>query len=67
LAVKVTANGTSIFCGEEGWEEEDGAGLLISQRVDSKKQLSTPADFRCFRKHWDKEGVHEDGFEVGLQ
>jgi len=29
--VKVTANGTSIFCGEEGWEEEDGARLPISQ------------------------------------
>jgi len=29
-AVEVTTNGTSIFCGEEGWEEEDGAGLPIS-------------------------------------
>jgi len=29
-AVEVTVNGTSIFCEEEGWEEEDGAGLPIS-------------------------------------
>jgi len=29
LAVKVTANGTSVLCGEEGWEEEDGSRLLI--------------------------------------
>ena len=31
LAVEVTTNSTSIFCREEGWEEEDGARLLISQ------------------------------------
>ena len=30
-AVEVTTNGTSIFCGEKGWEEEDGARLQISQ------------------------------------
>ena len=30
-AVEVTTNGTSIFCREEGWEEEDGARLQISQ------------------------------------
>jgi len=29
LAIKVTANGTSIFCGEEGWEEKDGARLQV--------------------------------------
>jgi len=26
-AIEVTANGASIFCGEERWEEMDGAGL----------------------------------------
>ena len=28
---KSLTNSTSIFCREEGWEEEDGARLLISQ------------------------------------
>ena len=27
LAVKVTVNSASIFCGEEIWKETDGAGL----------------------------------------
>ena len=30
-AVKVTANSTSIFYGEERWEEKDGARLQISE------------------------------------
>ena len=30
-AVKVTANGASVLCREEGWEEEDGTRLQISQ------------------------------------
>ena len=29
--VKVTANSAGIFCGEEGWEEKDGARLQISK------------------------------------
>ena len=29
--VKVTANGTSILCGEERWEKMNGAGLQISE------------------------------------
>jgi len=28
-AVKVTANGAGVLCGEEGWKEEDGSRLLI--------------------------------------
>jgi len=32
-----------------------------------KKKLPTSSDFGCFRKYWDKEGVHEDGSEVGVQ
>ena len=31
LAIKVTANSTSIFCGEEGQEEKDGARLQVSK------------------------------------
>jgi len=27
--VKITTDGTSILCGEERWEEEDGVGLLV--------------------------------------
>jgi len=27
LAVEVTTNGASIFCGKEGWKEANGAGL----------------------------------------
>jgi len=30
LTVQVTTNGTSILCGEERWEKEDGAGLPLS-------------------------------------
>ena len=30
-AVKVTANGTGIFCGKERWEEMDGVRLQISE------------------------------------
>ena len=30
-AIEVTTNGTGIFCGEERWEEMDGAGLQISE------------------------------------
>ena len=30
-AVEVTADGTSVLCREEGWEEEDGVRLQISQ------------------------------------
>jgi len=30
LAVKVTANSASVFCGKERWKEEDGTGLQIS-------------------------------------
>jgi len=30
-AVKVTTNGAGILCGEERWEETDGAGLQISE------------------------------------
>jgi len=30
-AVEVTANSTGILCGEERWEETDGAGLQISE------------------------------------
>jgi len=29
LAIKVTANGTGIFCGKEGWEEKNGARLQV--------------------------------------
>ena len=29
-AVKVTTNSASVLCGEEEWEEEDGARLSIS-------------------------------------
>ena len=29
LAIKVTANGASVLCGEEGWEEENGSKLPI--------------------------------------
>ena len=28
-AIKVSTNSTGVFCGEEGWEEEDGSRLLI--------------------------------------
>ena len=28
-AIKVTTNGASVFCGEEGWKEENGIRLLI--------------------------------------
>jgi len=27
LAIEVTVNSTSVLCGEERWEEKDGAGL----------------------------------------
>jgi len=30
-AIKVTINGTSIFCRKEGWEEKDGARLQVSK------------------------------------
>ena len=30
-AIQVTTNGAGIFCRKEGWEEEDGARLQISQ------------------------------------
>ena len=30
-AIKVIVNGPSILCREEGWEEENGARLQISQ------------------------------------
>jgi len=29
-AVKITADGTSILCREEGWKKEDSSGLSIS-------------------------------------
>jgi len=29
LAVEVTTNSTGILCRKKGWEEADGAGLLI--------------------------------------
>ena len=29
-AIKITTNGTSVLCRKKGWEEEDGARLLIS-------------------------------------
>jgi len=28
---EVTSNGTGILCREEGWEEENGARLLVPQ------------------------------------
>ena len=28
-AVEITANGTSVLCREERWEEKDGAGLQV--------------------------------------
>ena len=31
LAIEVTANGAGVFHREEGWEEENGARLQISQ------------------------------------
>ena len=31
LAIEITANGTGVLCREEGWEEEDGTRLQISQ------------------------------------
>ena len=31
LAIKVTTNGTSIFCRKEGWEEKDGTRLQVSK------------------------------------
>ena len=27
--LKIASNGTSVLCGKEGWEEEDGLGLLL--------------------------------------
>ena len=30
-ATQVTTNSTSVFCREEGWEEEDGARLSLSK------------------------------------
>jgi len=33
----------------------------------SQEQLPTPIDIGRPRKHWDKEGVYEDGPEVGIQ
>ena len=30
-AIKVTANGASIFCGKEGQEEKDGVRLQVSK------------------------------------
>ena len=29
LAIKVTTNGASVFCGKEGWKEENSIRLLI--------------------------------------
>jgi len=29
-AIQIAANGTSVLCRKEGWEEEDGAGLSLS-------------------------------------
>ena len=29
-AIQITANSAGVLCRKEGWEEEDGAGLLIS-------------------------------------
>ena len=37
LAIEITANGASVLCRKERWEEEDGARLQIPQRVDSQK------------------------------
>ena len=34
LAIKVTANGASVLCGEKRWKEVDGARLQISEQVD---------------------------------
>ena len=31
LAVKITTNGAGVLCRKEGWEEEDGPGLPISE------------------------------------
>jgi len=35
LAVKITTNGAGVLCRKERWKETDGAGLQVSERVDS--------------------------------
>ena len=37
LTIKVSTNGTSIFCRKEGWEKVDGTRLQVFKRVDSEE------------------------------
>ena len=34
-AIKITTDITSVLCAKERWEEEDGAGLSISEQLDN--------------------------------
>jgi len=48
-AIEITTNVTSVLCAEKGWKEEDDAGLLVFEQLDSQKQLSITTNFRSDR------------------
>jgi len=49
LTIKVTTDVTGVLCTEEGWEEENGIGLLIFKQLDGQEQLSIATDIRFDR------------------
>ena len=66
-AIEITTNSTGVLCREERQEEKNGIGLQILKQVDNQEQISTPLNIRCLGEYWDKEGVHENGFKMGIQ
>ena len=66
MTIKVITDVTGILCTEKGWEEENGAELLIFKQLDGQEQLSIATDIRFDRQHRKEEGVYKGGPKVGL-
>ena len=49
MTIKVTTDVTGVLCTKEGWEEENGIGLLIFKQLDGQEQLSIATDIRFDR------------------
>ncbi len=65
-AIEIATDITGVLCAKERWKEEDGAGLLVFEQLDSQEQLSVTTNFRSDRQYWEEKGVYKDGFMLGI-
>ena len=65
--LKIATNIIYLLCKEKKWKEKDGTELQIPEQEDNQRQLPPTFNFRLDRHYRNKQGIHKDGFAMGIQ